>query len=127
MEVSIQSTHLKAASIFTASADVRYYLRGVLAEVRPTETRLAATDGTCAAVLRGTVLVGEQPNMPDVIIPNETVKLALLTKSQVLSLALSDEGKWSLAGISFTPVDGKFPGRRKIPRLPPNHPLASEW
>ena len=114
MEVSIQSTHLKAAAIFTAAHDVRYYLRGVLAEVRPTETRLVATDGSCAAVLRDIVLVGEQPNMPDVIIPNETVKLALLTKSQVLSPALSDDGKWSLAGISFIPVDGKFPDYRRI-------------
>lgn len=114
MKITLNAKHLKAAAIFAAGHDVRYYLRGVLAEVRPSETRLVATDGICAAVLRDTVLVGEQPNMPDVIIPSETVKLALLTKSQVLALALSDEGKWSLAGISFVPVDGKFPDYRRI-------------
>lgn len=114
MEVAIQHAHLKAAAMFAADGDIRQYLCGVLAEVRPHETRLVATDGHCAGVLRDQVLVGEQTSMPDVIIPNATVKLALQSKSQLLTLALSDDGKWSLAGISFTPVDGKYPDYRRI-------------
>jgi DNA polymerase-3 subunit beta len=50
-----------------------------------------------------------------VIVPNETVKLALQSKSEVLGL-VCDGGKWSISGIAFTPVDGKFPDyRRSIP------------
>lgn len=116
MQVTINTAHLKAAYQFTADADIRYYLRGVFAEVRATETRLVATDGNIAGVLRDVCLVGEQDVLPDVIIPNDTVKLALTLKTQTLSLALND-GKWSLGGIAFTPVDGTFPPyRRIIPR-----------
>ena len=114
MEVGIQAQHLRAAAIFTATHDIRYYLHGVLAEVRASETRLAAADGACAVVLRDQVLVGEQDVMPDVIIPNDTIKLALSTKSQVLTLTMSDAGKWSLGGIAFTPVEGRFPDYRRI-------------
>lgn len=116
MQVSIQTAHLKAAACFSGDQDVRYYLNGVLAEVRPGETRLAATDGNIIGVLRDVVTSGEQPDMPDVIIPNATIKLALQSKSTTLVLAF-DGGKWSLAGIAFTPCDGIFPDyRRVIPR-----------
>jgi DNA polymerase-3 subunit beta len=116
MQVNILRKHLAAAAVFAAEADVRYYLNGVFAEVRASETRLVASDGNMAGVLRDQVLVGEQDVLPDVIIPNETVKLAITNKSQTVTLAF-DDGKWSLAGIAFTPVDGKFPPyRRIIPR-----------
>lgn len=116
MQVDINTAHLKAVYQFTAEAGIRYYLKGVFAEVRAGETRLVATDGNVAGVLRDVVMVGEQDVLPDVIIPNETIKLAIANKSQVITLAF-DEGKWSLAGIAFAPVDGKFPEyRRIIPR-----------
>lgn len=114
MEVALNTSHLKAAAIFAAQADLRYYLNGVLVEVRASETRIAATDGHCAAVLRDEVLVGEQPVFPDVIIPNATLKLALQTKAQTVELSVSDSGKWSLGGISFTPVEDRFPDYRRI-------------
>lgn len=115
MEVSIQSSHLRAAACCSGDQDVRYYLNGVLAEVRATETRLVATNGLCAAVLRDTVLVGEQPVFPDVVIPNAAVKLALQTKGESLSLVFDEDSKkWSIAGISFTPVEGTFPPYRRI-------------
>jgi DNA polymerase III sliding clamp (beta) subunit (PCNA family) len=89
-------------------------LNGVLVEVRASETRIAATDSHCAAVLRDEVLVGEQPVFPDVIIPNATLKLALQTKAQMVELSVSDSGKWSLGGIAFAPVEGRFPDYRRI-------------
>lgn len=116
MQVAINTAHLKAAYQFTAEADVRYYLNGVFAEVRASETRLVATDGNMAGVLRDVCVLGDQDVLPDVIIPNETVKLAITNKSPCITLAF-DDGKWSLAGISFTPVAGVFPAyRRIIPR-----------
>lgn len=115
MEVSIQANHLRAAACCAAMQDIRYYLNGALVEVRATETRIVATDGNMAAVLRDEVLVGRQEPMPDVIIPNATIKLALGLKSKVLSLVFDAEGKkWSLGGIPFTPCDGLFPAYRRI-------------
>jgi DNA polymerase-3 subunit beta len=110
-EVILNTSHLKAAILFAADKDVRCYLKGVFAEVRATETRLVATNGAAAAaVLRTRV---SQPVMPDVIIPSEVIQLALVRKSPTVALAL-DEGRWSLGGIAFTPVDGKYPPYRRI-------------
>jgi len=114
MEVSIQAKHLKAAAVFSASHDIRYYLHGVLAEVRAKETRLVATDGSCAVVLRDQVIGGDQPDMPDVIIPNATVKLALSMKKDVLPLQLNAEGNWTLGGIEFSPIEALFPDYRRV-------------
>jgi DNA polymerase III subunit beta len=113
MQVSINAAHLKAAAYCAGEQDIRHYLNGVLVEARTKETRLVATNGECAAVLRDQVEKGAQDEMPDVVIPNATIALALQTKSAVLSL-VCDAGKWSLAGISFNPVDGRFPDYRRI-------------
>jgi DNA polymerase-3 subunit beta len=110
MQAAILSKHLRAAACCAAAADVRYYLNGVYIEVRATETRCVATTGEIAAVLRQRV---HQDAMPEVIVPNEAVKLALTRKTEVLTLTFED-GKWSLGGIFFTPVDGKFPPYRRI-------------
>jgi len=114
MEVSINSSHLKAAYIFTATHDIRYYLHGVLVEISSTETRLAATDGSCAVVLRDQVTSGVQDVMPEIIIPNDTIKLALSTKKVSLPLSMSVDGKWSLGGIGFEPIFAKFPDYRRV-------------
>lgn len=110
MQASILSKHLRAAACCAASADVRYYLNGVFIEVRATETRCVATTGEIAAVLRQRV---EQDAMPEVIVPNEAVKLALARKSEVMTLEFCG-GKWALGGIPFIPVEGKFPPYRRI-------------
>lgn len=118
MEVSIQTNHLKAAACCAAQQDIRYYLNGVLIEVRATETRIVATDSNMAAVLRDTVLAGEQPVFPDVIVPNEVVKQVLASKSPTLSLIFDEKAKvWSLGGMTFKPIDQAYPDyRRIIPR-----------
>jgi DNA polymerase-3 subunit beta len=117
MEVQISTKHLKAAACCAGAKDVRYYLNGVFAEVRTSEVRLVATNGSILAVLRDVNLVGENPVFPDVIIPNETVKKALTPKSETLTLTYDpDSKKWTLGDIGFTPIDGKFPEyRRAVP------------
>lgn len=115
MQAGILRKHLAAVAIFAAESDVRYYLNGVLIEVRASEVRCAATTGHMAGVCR---LATEQAAMPDVIVPSATVKQALLNKSEVLTLEF-ENGKWSLAGVSFTPIDGKFPDYRRI--IPKGH------
>lgn len=116
--VSIQTAHLKAAACFAADADTRYYLNGILAEIRPSETRLVATNGNIAGVLRYLDVFGTQPNLPNVIIPNDTIKLAVQSKSTIVSLTY-DDGKWAIAGIAFTAVEGNFPDYRRI--IPNTH------
>lgn len=110
MEILLNAAHMKAAAYCAADKDIRYYLNGVLVETTPTEQRIVATDGHCAAVLRQKL---EQPALPEVIIPNATIKLALGTKSATLALRF-DAGAWSLGGVPFVPVDGKFPDYRRI-------------
>lgn len=107
---NILRKHLAAVALFSGVHDMRYYLNGVLVEVRATETRCAATNGNIAGVCR---LLIEQAAMPDVIIPNDVVKMAVSLKSDVLGL-VNDGGKWSIGGISFVPVDGVFPDYRRI-------------
>lgn len=115
MKVSLNSKHLKAATCCAATQDVRYYLNGVLAEVRASEVRLVATNGSIAAVLRTVNHTDANPVFPDVIIPAETIKQALITKNESLTLEFNPDGKaWSLGGVSFKPVDGPFPAYRRI-------------
>ena len=115
MKVTFPAAHLKAASFFAATQDIRYYLNGVLAEVRSTETRLVATNGHCAAVLRNHAA---QDEMPDVIIPPLAIELALRLKSPVLELEF-DGADWTLGGIPFKPVEGRYPDYRWI--IPNGH------
>jgi DNA polymerase-3 subunit beta len=111
MQTSIPYKHLAAVLIFSGKQDVRYYLNGVFVEVSLTEVRVSATDGNTAAVARHT----ESNTVRfDVIVPRATVELALKMRSEVISLVCEDTGNWSLAGIRFTPVDGKFPDYRRI-------------
>lgn len=112
MQVTLNTSHLRAASYFSASKDVRYYLKGVLVEAREHETRIVATDGNCAAILRDVALAG-QDTLPDVIIPNDTVNLVLSMKRATVDLSFV-EGKWQINGLSFTPQEGVFPQYRRV-------------
>lgn len=114
MQASIPRKHLSAAAVFAGAQGIRYYLNGVFVEVHQAEVRCVATDGSMAGVCRS---LTEQEEMPDVIVPNETIKVVLAAnKSEVLALEF-EGGKWSIGGIPFKPVDGTYPDyRRIIPR-----------
>lgn len=111
MKTSILRKQLAAVSLFAGKADVRYYLNGVNVEASPNETRLAATDGNSAAVARCATKNAERF---EVTIPGDTVALALKMKSESLALERDSNDYWSLAGIRFAPVGGKFPDYRRI-------------
>jgi len=110
MEVMLLSSYLKAALNCSAIKDIRYYLNGLCVEVMPTETRIVSTDGNCAAIFKSEVA---HEFVFTVIVPNDAVKLALQLKLQVSTLKC-DNGKWTLNGIPFTPIDNKFPDYRRI-------------
>lgn len=109
---AIRSRHLKAALCCAATKDIRYYLHGVFVEIRNTEIRCVGCDGSTGAVLRDLSQDADRVSC-DVIIPSETVKLALAGKSEALGLSCID-GHWKLGAINFTPVDGRFPDYRRI-------------
>lgn len=110
MKALLNAKHLKAALCAAAVNDIRYYLNGVLVEVMPSEIRVAATDGSIAAVLR---TPGETGHLFSVIVPYDAIVLALAGKSASLELGC-ENSQWRLGPINFAPVQGVFPDYRRV-------------
>lgn len=110
MKTEFPRAYLAAAACFSGTKDIRYYLNGVLCECLPTETRLASTNGSIAGVLRHVLA---NVDRFEIIIPSATVALALKMPLDLMTLECTD-GQWSIAGINFTPIEGKFPDYRRI-------------
>lgn len=117
MRTLIPAKILAAALHCAATYDVRYYLIGVFIEVRAGHCRAVATDGAVVGVFRYPGLLTEDAPV-DVIIPRSTVEMALKFKTPALELVLDDKA-WSLAGIPFTPQDGKYPEHRRVVNAQP--------
>lgn len=110
MKTEFPRDYLAAAACCAAAKDIRYYLNGVLVESLPSETRIAATTGQIAGVARYSRANADRFEL---IIPLATVMLALKMPRTFLSLAKHGD-QWSLAGIAFTPIEGKFPDYRRV-------------
>lgn len=111
MKTEFPTTRLAAVAHFMADTDFRYYLKGLFVEALSTETRLVATDGSAAAVARWAI----QNDAPfDVIVPRDIVLMAVKLKQEFIALECDAGGVWSLGGIRFTPVDGRYPDYRRI-------------
>lgn len=112
--MNIPAKYLKAALIFAAKKDVRYYLRGVLFEVQNGQARLVATDGQILGVFQ----LGEC-SLPDtqIIIPRERLETIKL-KADEVTLRPGDGKTCALvyAGdeYTFTAIDGRFPDYRRV-------------
>ena len=110
---------LKAMSVLASKQDIRYYLNGVLVESNKSYTRMVATDGH----LLGIYQIKETAHNDEefsIIIPNEII--AKLDKKDNF-LSTNEHGNWSIDGIAFTPVDGKFPDYM---RVMPSAPATGE-
>lgn len=123
MQTTFPRKFLLAASNLMAKSDLRYYLVGVLVESLPGETRLAATDGAVAGVFRSP---RANEDRFEVIIPAAIIAIVVKLKSEVLGLECVD-GRWSVGGMAFVPVDGKFPDYRRIIQTPPAVPAAGNY
>jgi len=109
--IIFQSNHLAAALQCAAKKDVRYYLKGVCFRVNEAgQTFFISTDGHIAFVGRFEPdwTDGVQSGPFDLIIPRETVELALKGKSKTLTLTALPDGRYSLGDVIFAAVDGKF-------------------
>ena len=113
--VNIKPQHLRAVITHAAKKDVRYYLNGVLLE-RDTIGRfyLVATDGSRLAV--GTFFDPEstQAGPWQIIIPLDVCKTAAKSKVPALRLVARGDGKYEIADLVFTPIDGRFPDWRRV-------------
>lgn len=109
---------LKGMSVLASKQDVRYYLNGVLIESNKSYTRMIATDGH----LMGIYQISETAHNDEefsIIVPNEII--AKLDKRD--NFLSCENGKWSIDGMAFTPVDGKFPDYM---RVMPSAPATGE-
>lgn len=111
MNITINRKALKAISHFMANKDVRYYLNGMLVEVRGHHVRIIATNGHILAAYHSEQ--SEDHGHMDMIIPSDAVKEA--AKWKVDEITITESGFSSEKnGVSFEPIDGKFPDWRLV-------------
>ena len=100
---------LKAMSVLASKQDIRYYLNGVLVESNKSYTRMVATDGHLLGIYQIKETAHDDLSF-SIIVPNEVI--AKLDKKD--NFLCCENGKWSIDGISFTPVDGTFPDYMRV-------------
>lgn len=108
--ILLPKNSLKAMALLASKQDIRYYLNGVLVESTGAYTRLVATDGHLLGVFQISE-TAHDGNAFSIIIPNEII--AKLDKKDNF-LSTNEHGNWSIDGISFTPVEGKFPDYMRV-------------
>lgn len=121
IKIEILSQHLAAAAHFAGRQDVRYYLNGALVEATAKETRVAATDGMVAAVLRSRAknAIGDETTL-SLIIPNDTIAalVKIAPKNGCLIVLRPTDDHWEIVTptvrLTFIPIDGRFPDYRAI-------------
>lgn len=129
--IHFTAAQLKAIALLAAQQDVRYYLNGVLVEATPFETRLVATDGRKAGVVRHAV---ENDIDADVslIVPTSVISLLKASKSdgnKTVSIEI-DNSTYTLCApftglrAGFTPVAGRFPDYRRVVPANPSGEFA---
>jgi len=121
MKIHISRDKLKAAAIFAATKDIRYYLCGVLIESTPMQTRIVATDGHALFIAKDDAdNVGTFAG----IMPNDTVKQILSWKAPYKAapvvITTNDDtagehrAEWAGNTAVFKTLDGKFPDYARV-------------
>ena len=113
-----ETRHLKAAAFFASKEESRYYLCGVLVEIRAGALFIVATDGHrlfCAKRFHD----GADPDDMQLIIPSDAIKKALSGhKGELCELApvvgAAGANLYALNGVQFQPIDGAFPDWRRV-------------
>src|SRR5574340_1035740 len=106
---------LKALLCFAAKADARYYLNGVLIEVRSGEVRGVATNGHFIGVAKLGVAGGGADG--EWILRREWVE-GIVKRRDIYTLTLSDPALVASRGFSAKPIEGKFPDWRRVAQHP---------
>lgn len=126
--IEVTRAQIRAALIFSADKDIRYYLNGIMLHVGECgDARLVATDGHRLAVVK---ICDESSATPgEYIIPNEplkAVKKASRSSSQDLFLTIEGDN-FRLVDIPENAIlcgahliDGKFPDYQRVVPMPEN-------
>jgi DNA polymerase-3 subunit beta len=109
--INLNPLALLAASQCAAEKDVRFYLNGVYVDVKSSTAFIVGCDGHMIGVFKQ--YAGDVPDF-SVIIPLEVIK-KIDKKANTVELSYEeDKDRWSLSGIRFVPVDGRYPDWRKV-------------
>jgi DNA polymerase-3 subunit beta len=121
--IHISRNKLKAAAIFAASKDVRFYLCGVLIESTPMQTRICATDGHALFCAKDDAK-GDNDGTFIGIVPNDTIKQILAWKAPykgaadlpvVITTAETEQrAEWCGNTAVFKLIDAKFPEYARV-------------
>ncbi len=122
MKVYIPISAIKASIHAAATKDIRYCLNGVLFEFvhseegHPLLLRLVSTDGMILSAFNAPLAYeeGAQSANFEFIVPLDTMKTAAKSRSKVVLLESLPDGRYSLGGNIFTPIDGVFPDWRRV-------------
>lgn len=128
---------LRAALLFAAKQDVRYYLIGVRIRVEASGlAQLHATDGHRLLIARiPPVLEGSASAELDVILPRDAVEAMLKTKglakaAPTIELQVTGD-KFSLRGagveMSGALIDGRYPDVTRVVSAPNGQPAQFNW
>lgn len=115
-KISILAKDLKAAALFAAKNDIRYYLNAVQLEVYDSgATKLIATNGHfCGVVSRGKYVARDTVRFV-ALMPASGIELLLKTKLASFEFEFeADACRCVNAGITFNQVDEKFPDWRRV-------------
>ena len=121
--IHISRNKLKAAAIFAAKDDIRFYFNGILIESTPLQTRLCATDGHALFCAKDDAK-GDNDGTFTGIVPNDTVKQILAWKAPykgaadlpvVITTAETEHrAAWGGNTAVFKCLDGKFPDYARV-------------
>ena len=121
--IHISRNKLKAAALFSAQKDVRYYLCGILIESTPMQTRIVATDGHALFCAKDDAK-GDNEGTFTGIVPNDTIKQILSWKApykdaRVIFTTNDDpagehRAEWAGNTAVFKLIDGKFPEYARV-------------
>ena len=126
---------LRAALLFAAKEDVRYYLVGVRIKVEPSGlAQLHATDGHRLLIARIPAVLEDAAEL-DVILPRDAVEAMLKTKglakaAPTIELQVTGD-KFSFRGagveMSGALIDGRYPDVTRVVSAPNGQPAQFNW
>ena len=121
MKIFAPLSTLHTVACFAAKEDIRYYLNSVRVEASPVQTRLTATDGHCAGMLRTAQENEDIDGAVTILLPIDIVKAAKKAKNNldalVIETADGKTGTLSVVGgvsINWTAVDGTYPTMARV-------------
>ena len=121
--IHISRNKLKAAAIFAAAKDIRFYLNGILIESTPMQTRIVATDGHALFCSKDDAKDDNEGTFTG-IVPNDTIKQILAWKAPYKSAAdlpvvittgeEEHRAEWGGSAAVFKLIDAKFPEYARV-------------